>query len=445
MATREKDGARAPHANTPARNGRAASPIGRDPASQPLSEASLDLIAREKAFGARNYDPLPVVLARGNGSWVADVDGHYYLDLMSAYSAVSFGHAHPRIVGALVAQAHQLGVTSRAYYNDELPTLLERLAQLTGLDRALPANGGAEAVETAIKAARKWGHRIKGIPEGRAEIIGCAGNFHGRTIAVVGLSTEPQYRDGFGPFPPGLSTIPYGDADALAKAITPRTAAFLVEPIQGEGGIIVPPPRYLARCREICRENRVLMICDEIQTGLGRTGRFLASEHEGVKPDGVILGKALGGGLLPVSAFVATNAVMQVFHPGDHGSTFGGNPLAAAVAMAALDVLFEEKLIERSAELGAWLLSELQDLRSHIVSDVRGRGLFVGIEVDARYTTARPVVDRLLARGILSKDTHGTVVRIAPPLNIPRDDLEWAVREIRAVFRELERDLKRAA
>ncbi|HTL75656.1 MAG TPA: ornithine--oxo-acid transaminase [Casimicrobiaceae bacterium] len=445
MATREKDGARAPHANTPARNGRAASPIGRDPASQPLSEASLDLIAREKAFGARNYDPLPVVLARGNGSWVADVDGHYYLDLMSAYSAVSFGHAHPRIVGALVAQAHQLGVTSRAYYNDELPTLLERLAQLTGLDRALPANGGAEAVETAIKAARKWGHKIKGIPEGRAEIIGCAGNFHGRTIAVVGLSTEPQYRDGFGPFPPGLSTIPYGDADALAKAITPRTAAFLVEPIQGEGGIIVPPPRYLARCREICRENRVLMICDEIQTGLGRTGRFLASEHEGVKPDGVILGKALGGGLLPVSAFVATNAVMQVFHPGDHGSTFGGNPLAAAVAMAALDVLFEEKLIERSAELGAWLLSELQDLRSHIVSDVRGRGLFVGIEVDARYTTARPVVDRLLARGILSKDTHGTVVRIAPPLNIPRDDLEWAVREIRAVFRELERDLKRAA
>jgi len=309
----------------------------------------------------------------------------------------------------------------------------------------LPANGGADAVETAIKAARKWGHKVKGIPEGRAEIIGCAGNFHGRTIAVIGLSTEPQYRDGFGPFPPGLSTIPYGDADALAKAITPRTAAFLVEPIQGEGGIIVPPPRYLARCREICRENRVLMICDEIQTGLGRTGRFLASEHEGVAPDGVILGKALGGGLLPVSAFVATNDVMQVFHPGDHGSTFGGNPLAAAVAMAALDVLFEEKLVDRSAELGAWLLAELQDLRSHIVLDVRGRGLFVGIEVDARYTTARPVVDRLLARGILSKDTHGTVVRIAPPLNIPRDDLEWAVREIRAVFRELERDLKRAA
>ncbi|HXT04209.1 MAG TPA: ornithine--oxo-acid transaminase [Casimicrobiaceae bacterium] len=419
--------------------------VGRDPASQPLSIAALDLISREKTFGARNYDPLPVVLARGQGSWLADVDGNRYLDLMSAYSAVSFGHAHPRIVAALIAQAQQLGVTSRAYHNDELPFLLERLAQLTGLDRALPANGGAEAVETAIKAARKWGYRIKGIAEGRAEIIGCHGNFHGRTITVTGLSTEPQYRDGFGPFPPGLLTIPYGDADALAKAITPRTAAFLVEAIQGEGGIVVPAPGYLARCRQICRDHHVLMICDEIQTGLGRTGRFLASEYEGIRPDGVILGKALGGGLLPVSAFVATDDVMQVFHPGDHGSTFGGNPLAAAVAMASLDVLFEEKLIERSASLGAWLLSELQDLRSHIVCDVRGVGLFIGIEVDARYTTARPVVDRLLARGILSKDTHGTVVRIAPPLNIPRDDLEWAIGEIRSVFRELERDLKRAA
>jgi ornithine--oxo-acid transaminase len=419
--------------------------VGRDPASQPLSDVAADLIGREKTFGARNYDPLPVVLARGEGSWLADIDGHYYLDLMSAYSAVSFGHAHPRIVAALIAQAQQLGVTSRAYHNDELPFLLERLAKLTGLDRALPANGGAEAVETAIKAARKWGHRIKNIPDGRAEIIACQGNFHGRTIAATGLSSEPQYRDGFGPFPPGLLTIPYGDADALASAITPRTAAFLVEAIQGEGGIVVPPAGYLARCREICREQRVLMICDEIQTGLGRTGRFLACEYEGVKPDGVILGKALGGGLLPVSAFVATDDVMQVFHPGDHGSTFGGNPLASAVAMAALDVLFEEKLIERSAELGAWLLSELQDLRSHVVCDVRGRGLFVGIEVDARYTSARPVVDRLLARGILSKDTHGTVVRIAPPLNIPRGDLEWAVGEIRSVFRELERDLKRAA
>ena len=419
--------------------------VGRDPASEPLSDAAMDLIGRERTFGARNYDPLPVVLARGQGSWLADVDGHRYLDLMSAYSAVSFGHAHPRIVGALVAQAQQLGVTSRAYFNDELPLLLERLTQLTGLDRALPANGGAEAVETALKAARKWGHKVKGIPEGRTEIIGCHGNFHGRTIAVIGLSTEPQYRDGFGPFPPGLTTIPYGDADALERAITPRTAAFLVEPIQGEGGIVVPPDGYLRRCREICSAHGVLLICDEIQTGLGRTGRFLASEHDAVKPDGVILGKALGGGLLPVSAFVATNDVMQVFRPGDHGSTFGGNPLAAAVAMAALDVLFEERLIERSAELGAWMLRELATLRSGIVSDVRGRGLFIGIEVDRRRASARTVVDRLLARGILSKDTHETVVRIAPPLNIPRDDLVWAIGEIRNVFEEVERDTRRAA
>jgi ornithine--oxo-acid transaminase len=358
---------------------------------------------------------------------------------------VSFGHGHPRIVGALIAQAQQLGVTSRAYHNDELPFLFERLAHLTGLGRVLPANGGAEAVETAIKAARKWGHKIKGIPEGRAEIIGCHGNFHGRTITATGLSTEPQYRDGFGPFPPGLSTIPYGDADALATAITPRTAAFLVEPIQGEAGIVLPPPGYLGRCLQICRERRVLMLVDEVQTGLGRTGRFLACEHEGIKPDGVILGKALGGGLLPVSAFVATDDVMQVFHPGDHGSTFGGNPLAAAVAMAALDVLFDEQLIERSATLGAWLLDALEDLRGGVVRDVRGRGLFVGIEVDAQRITARPIVDRLLARGILSKDTHGTVVRIAPPLNIPREDLEWAVGEIHSVFDDVERDLKRAA
>jgi len=418
---------------------------GRDPASQPLSDAAADLIDRERTFGARNYDPLPVVLARGEGSWLVDIDGHRYLDLMSAYSAVSAGHAHPRIVGALIAQAQRLGVTSRAYHNEQLPPLLERLARLTGLDRALPGNGGAEAVETAIKAARKWGHKVKGIAEGRAEIIGCEGNFHGRTITACGLSTEDQYRDGFGPFPPGLLTIPYGDADALARAITPRTAAFLVEPIQGEGGIVVPSPGYLARCARICRERNVLLICDEIQTGLGRTGRMLASEHDGVAPDGVVLGKALGGGLLPVSAFVATDDVMQVFAPGDHGSTFGGNPLAAAVAMAALDVLVDERLVERSAELGDWLLAELQDLRGRIVRDVRGRGLFVGIEVDRRRASARAVVDRLLARGILSKDTHGTVVRIAPPLNIARDDLAWAIGEIRSVFREIERDLKRAA
>jgi len=414
--------------------------------ASPHSELASDLIAREKQFSARNYDPLPVVFTRGEGSWLIDVDGRRYLDLMSAYSAVSFGHAHPRIIATLIAQAQSLGVTSRAYFNDELPFLLERLAKLTGMDRVLPANGGAEAVETAIKAARKWAHKIKGVSEGHAEIIACRGNFHGRTITACGLSTEPQYRDGFGPFPPGLSTVPFGDATALALAITPRTAAFLVEPIQGEGGIIVPPAGYLRECAAICRERGVLLICDEIQTGLGRTGRLLACEHEGIKPDGVILGKALGGGLLPVSAFCATDNVMQVFNPGDHGSTFGGNPLAAAVAMTALDVLFEERLIERSAEIGPWLLGELTGLRTHpFVTDVRGRGLFIGIEVDPRAIGARPVVDRMLARGILSKDTHGTVIRIAPPLNIPREDLAWAVGEIHAVFQDVARDLKRAA
>ncbi len=413
--------------------------------TQTLSDATADLIARERAYGARNYEPLPVVLSKGEGCWVTDVDGRRYLDLMSAYSAVSFGHAHPRIVGALVAQAQKLGVTSRAYYNDQFPALCERLAKLARMDRVLPANGGAEAVETALKAARKWGHKVKGIPDGRAEIIACRGNFHGRTIAIVGLSTEPQYRDGFGPFPPGLSTVPYGDADALARAITPNTAAFLVEPVQGEGGIVIPPPGYLKRVAQICRDRNVLLICDEVQTGLGRTGYFLGCEHEGVAPDGVILGKALGGGLLPVSAFVATENVMQVFRPGDHGNTFGGNPLAAAVAMASLDVLFDEKLIERSAEQGAWLKDELAGLTGRIVSDVRGRGLFIGVEIDPVRASAREVVDRLLARGILSKDTHDTVVRIAPPLCIGRDDLAWAVGEIRAVVGELERDRKRAA
>ena len=320
-------------------------------------------IARERRYGARNYDPLPVVLAHGDGAWLWDEHGKRYLDMMSAYSAVSHGHAHPRLVRTLVEQAQRLAVTSRVFHNDILPRFLERLTQLTGQDRALPANGGAEAVETALKAARKWGHKVKGIPNDRVEIIVCRNNFHGRSITIVGFSTEPQYRDGFGPFPPGFRHIPFGDADALARAIGPHTAAFLVEPIQGEGGIVVPPSGYLTQCARICRERNVLLICDEIQTGMGRTGKFLACEHEHVKPDGVILGKALGGGLLPVSAFVASDNVMQVFTPGDHGSTFGGNPLAAAVGLTALDVLFDEGLIERSAELGAHLLGTTEDDR----------------------------------------------------------------------------------
>jgi len=409
-----------------------------DRIAPPAPPVAPDFIARERSFAARNYDPLPVVLSHGEGAWIADVDGRRYLDLMSAYSAVSFGHAHPAIVAALVAQARKLAVTSRAFHNDRLPVLMERLARLTGLARALPSNGGAEAVETALKAMRKWGYKVKGIAADRAEIIVCRNNFHGRSITIVGFSSEANYRDGFGPFAPGFKAIPFGDAAALEAAITPNTAAFLVEPVQGEGGIIVPPAGYLAECARICREHRVLLICDEIQTGLGRTGYFLACEHDAVKPDGVILGKALGGGLLPVSMFVATDDVMQVFTPGDHGNTFGGNPLASAVALAALDVLEDEGLCARSATLGAWLLEELRAINSPLIVDVRGRGLFIGIEVDTRRVTAREVVDRLLARGILSKDTHGTVVRIAPPLNIAREDLAWAVGEIAAAVRDLE-------
>jgi ornithine--oxo-acid transaminase len=402
------------------------------------------LIARERAAGARNYEPLPVVLSRGDGAWITDADGRRFLDLMSAYSAVSFGHAHPRIVAALVEQAQRLAVTSRAYHNDRLPLLMERLARVTRLDRVLPSSGGAEAVETALKAARKWGHKVKGIAEGRAEIIGCEGNFHGRSIAITGLSTEAQYRDGFGPFPPGLRTVPYGDAEALERAITAETAAFFVEPVQGEAGIVVPPDGYLAQCAAICRARNVLLIVDEVQTGLGRTGYFLGCEHDRVEPDGVILGKALGGGLLPVSAFVATHDVMQVFRPGDHGSTFGGNPLAAAVAMAALDVLFDEHLIERARNRGAELLAELRTIDSPLIREVRGRGLLIGIEIDARRADARSVVMKLLERGILSKDTHGTVVRIAPPLNIDDGALEWAVGEIRKTLKSMEREPKAA-
>jgi ornithine--oxo-acid transaminase len=412
----------------------------------PASDAAVSpAIARERRYGARNYDPLPVVLAHGEGCWLWDEHGRRYLDMMSAYSAVSHGHAHPRLVRTLVEQAQRLAVTSRVFHNEILPRFLERLTQLTGLDRALPANGGAESVETALKAMRKWGHKVKGIPADRAEIIVCRNNFHGRSITIVGFSTEPQYRDGFGPFAPGFRQIPFGDADALARAIGPHTAAFLVEPIQGEGGIVVPPSGYLTQCARICRERNVLLICDEIQTGIGRTGKFLACEYEHVKPDGVILGKALGGGLLPVSAFVGTENLMQVFTPGDHGSTFGGNPLAAAVGLTALDVLFDEGLIERSAELGGHLLARLKTIESPLIRDVRGKGLFVGLEVDSGRVSARDVVDRLLARGILSKDTHGTVVRVAPPLVIDRDALDWAVEEVRAVFAELGDGLKRAA
>ena len=404
-----------------------------------------DLIDWENRHGARNYAPLPVVLTRGEGCWVWDVDGHRYLDMMSAYSALSFGHAHPRLVAALTSQAKRLAVTSRAFHTDRLPLFLKRLTELTGYERALPVNTGLEAVETALKAARKWGHKVKGIPDGKAEIIACDGNFHGRSIAIIGLSSEAQYRDGFGPFPPGLKTIPYGVAEALESAITPYTAAFLVEPIQGEGGIVVPPAGYLAACARICRRHDVLLIADEVQTGLGRTGRLLACEHEGVRPDGVILGKALGGGLLPVSAFLADDRVMRVFTPGDHGSTFGGNPLAAAVALEALALLKDEGLIVHSMELGIHLLARLKAMKSPAIREVRGCGLFAGIELNSQLADARTFCTHLLHQGVLSKDTHSTVVRLAPPLIISREELDRALDAVNNVADELGGLLGRAA
>ncbi len=408
-------------------------------------EATRSMIELERRYGATNYEPLPVVLVRGEGAHLWDQAGRRYLDMMSAYSAASLGHAHPRIVRALTEQARRLAITSRAYHSDRLPLFLERLCRLTGMDRALPANTGLEAVEAALKVARKWAYKAKGVPDGRAEIIACEGNFHGRSIAIVGMSSEPQYRDGFGPFPPGFNLVPFGDARALEQAITPQTAAFLVEPIQGERGIVVPPPGYLAECARICREHGVLFIADEVQTGLGRTGRLLACEHEGVQPDGLVLGKALGGGVMPVSAFLAREDVMAVLRPGDHGSTFGGNPLAAAVGLEALNVIVEERLAERAAMLGAHLLAGLAAIKSSLIREVRGRGLLIGLEIDPQLATARQVVDRLLARGILSKDTHETVVRFAPPLVVARADIEFAVAETRRVLGDLERELRRAA
>jgi ornithine--oxo-acid transaminase len=417
--------------------GAASAPVG-------LAAPGSSYIDAERRYGAFNYEPLPVVMAHGEGVWLWDENGRRYLDMLSAYSAVSHGHAHPRIVQALIAQAQRLAVTSRAVHTDRLPAFLEKLTKLTGLDRALPVNTGLEAVETALKAARKWGYR-KGIAEGKAEIIACENNFHGRSITIVGFSSDPQYSDGFGPFAPGFRLVPFGDPTALEAAITPNTAAFLVEPIQGEGGIIVPPEGYLAECARICRKHGVLLLVDEIQTGMGRTGKFIACEHENVRPDGLMLGKALGGGMLPVSAFLATHELMGVFRPGDHGSTFGGNPLAATVALEALEVLFDEHLIERSAEMGAYLLAQMRTVKSPLIRDIRGKGLFVGLEVDPRRTTGRAVVDKLLARGVLSKDTHWTVVRFAPPLAIAQQDIDWAVEQVRAVFTELGEGMRRAA
>jgi len=404
-------------------------------ASHRTAQQAIDL---ERRVAAANYDPLPVVLSQGRGEWLTDVEGKRYLDFMSAYSAVSHGHAHPRLVRALTEQAQRVAVTSRAYHSDTLGLFLERLTRLTGLDRALPASGGAESVETAIKAARRWGYRVKGIAADRANIVVARGNFHGRTTTIVGFSTEPAYRADFGPFAPGFKHFDFGDIDSLATAIDDNTCAVLIEPIQGEAGIIVPPDGFLAEARRLCSERNVLLILDEIQSGLGRTGRWFAFQHEGIRPDGLILGKALGGGLLPVSCFVATDEVMRVFEPGSHGSTFGGNPLAAAVGLEALRVIEDEGLVARSAALGAHLLARLRAIESALVVDVRGRGLWAGVELDPRRVSARRVVERLADRGVLTKETHQTVIRFAPPLVISREALDWGVDVFVETLREFE-------
>ncbi|MGH7540218.1 MAG: ornithine--oxo-acid transaminase [Gemmatimonadota bacterium] len=392
-----------------------------------------EYIQEVERFSAHNYHPLPVVLERGEGCWVWDVEGKKYLDCLSAYSAVNQGHRHPRIIGALEEQASRLTLTSRAFHNDQMGPFLHELCEATGFARALPMNTGAEAVETAIKAARKWGYEIKGVPDGEAEIIVCENNFHGRTTTIVGFSSEAQYRHGFGPFTPGFRMIRYGDADALAAAIGPNTVGFLLEPLQGEGGVVVPPDGWFARCLELCRERNVLVLNDEIQTGLGRTGRLFCADWEGDRGDVLIVGKALGGGVYPVSAVLANDEVMDVFTPGDHGSTFGGNPLGAAVGRAALRVILEEDLSGRSDRLGRWFRERLREIDSPHIEEVRGRGLMIGVVIKRESGPARPFCEALQERAILAKETHEQVIRFAPPLVIEEETLEWALPQIAEV------------
>ncbi|HKN23221.1 MAG TPA: ornithine--oxo-acid transaminase [Candidatus Acidoferrum sp.] len=390
-----------------------------------------ELIALEDAYGAHNYHPLDVVVERAEGCWVYDVEGKRYLDCLAAYSAVNQGHCHPRILATLVEQARKVTLTSRAFRNSQLPLLYKDLHELTGMEMSLPMNSGAEAVETALKAARKWGYTKKGIPDAKAEIIVCAGNFHGRTVTVISFSSDEQYRRGFGPLTPGFRIIPFGDAQALREAVTPNTCAFLCEPIQGESGIVIPPDGYLREISAICHENNVLLMVDEIQSGLGRTGKLFAYMHEGIQPDVLIVGKALAGGFYPVSAVLASREILGVFGPGDHGSTFGGNPLACAIARTALRVLAEEKLVERSAELGGYFLAKLKDLRSPLIKEVRGRGLWIAVEL---HTAARKYCEALKEEGVLCKETHGRIIRIAPPLVIKREEIDWAVERFQRVL-----------
>jgi ornithine--oxo-acid transaminase len=392
-----------------------------------------DYVEMEEQYGAHNYHPLDVVIERADGVWVFDVEGRRYLDCLAAYSAVNQGHCHTRILDTMMEQAQKVTLTSRAFRNEQLPLLYKELHELTGFAAALPMNSGAEAVETALKTARKWGYKVKGIPEDKAEIIVCANNFHGRTISIVSFSTDEQYRDGFGPFTPGFKVIPFGDANALRAAVTPNTCAFLVEPIQGEAGIVIPPTGFLKQAAEICKQNNVLLMADEIQSGLGRTGKLFAYMHEGITPDVLIVGKALAGGYYPVSAVLSSHEILGVFKPGDHGSTFGGNPLGCAVARTALKVLVEEKLVERSAELGAYFLGLLRTLKSPNLKEVRGVGLWIAIEMNG---PARPYCEALKEVGILCKETHDRVIRIAPPLVITREEIDWAFHRIEQVIQK---------
>jgi ornithine--oxo-acid transaminase len=396
------------------------------------ANAFIDL---EEKYGAHNYHPLEVVLTKGEGIWVYDDEGKRYLDFLSAYSALNQGHCHPKIIAAAKAQLDQLTLTSRAFYNDQLGRLLEKLAALTGLEMILPMNSGAEGVETALKAARKWGYVKKGVEANKAEIIVCANNFAGRTITIVSFTTEAQYKDGFGPFTPGFTIIPFNDTDAVERAVTPNTVAFLVEPIQGEGGIIVPDRNYLKKCQDICKANNVLFMLDEIQTGLGRTGKLFAFQHEsGVLPDVLILGKALAGGLYPVSVVAARKDVLGVFNPGDHGSTFGGNPLGSAIACAALDVIVDENLSDRAAESGLYFMEKLRTIQSDYIKEIRGKGLLIGIELVASAGGARRFCEALQQEGMLCKETHENVIRFAPPLVIKKEDIDWAVERVNKVL-----------
>jgi ornithine--oxo-acid transaminase len=404
----------------------------KDMIAQQLS--SEDLIALEDRYGAHNYNPLDVVLRRGEGVWVWDVEGNRYMDCLSAYSAVNQGHNHPRIRQALIEQAERLPLTSRAFRNDQLGLYYKELCELTGYEMVLPMNTGSEANETALKAARKWGYTIKGVPDGKAEIIACRNNFAGRTISIISFSSEPQYRAGFGPYTPGFKLVPYGDARALEAAITPNTVAFMVEPIQGEGGVIVPPSGYLRRVRELCDEHHVLMITDEIQTGLGRTGRLFACDHEDVRADMVTIGKALSGGFYPVSAVLSSREILGVFKPGDHGSTFGGNPLGVAVAREALRVLVDERMFENAARMGDYFQDHLAEINSLHIKEVRGEGLMIGVELTESAGGARRFCEALKERGILAKETHKHIIRLAPPLIITQEEVDWAIERIRPVL-----------